>query len=1674
MKRSFLIFTATIIPVFSTFSQWIPFSGIPSEDIQCVRAYSSTNYYAGLENAIITTSDAGVNWQLKPVVDLAGNLQPCVVSDVYFTSPTNAIAVGFFAIGNTEAILRSTNGGNNWEVVNIYNGGNYPRMHNTIDFPSSLIGFVGGTNGRILKTINGGTTWSTTGSPISADINDLDFTGLTTGYAACSGYILRTLNGTSWTQTAFSGKNFKGINFPSTTVGYAVGDAGVIYKTVNSGGSWTQLVFPFNYIDFTSVYFTDDNTGYITGDNFIYRTTSGGQYWEKVEKPEDMNQVVFYSATEGLACGDVSQVYHTSNSGETYKPQPNFSHSPSISCYDSIVNLTNLSDPNWSFEWLLNGTVFSTAYSPSIVIPNAGNSIISLVAINGLERDTLSKTIVVQPSLAINLTLGVPNQICAGQSTTVTVTNSEFGVIYRLRNGTVNIGAQQSGNGGTLTFNTGVLSATTTLNVRATKTNSCGTSEQINYVTVIIQNPNINKVIYADPDTICPSTATNIVLVQSENSVIYKLMNGTNVIGVQQTGNSSNLTFPTAVLTANTPYFIRGTSPLGCITNFPTINVIVENPTIYTTFSNANPEVGESIEVINNTVNPNGSFQWDFGTDATPQFSTLQSVPALSFSTTGIKTINLTVTSSIGCLKYLTKTINVIDSFNLAACSGINYAGSATNSPGSLHALARDLDRNLFVVYENENVDSLRIYTGNNDLLVNYLNPIPDYNLGYTIVKHNAKGIPMWSTNLRFNTLSAKHGATVTDNDGNVYVAYHHADHIGDMRIYSTDGSYVVLDPPHSGSYFRSTIIVKYNTNGMFVWYKTILDDFGLEKVTIKIDESNNIHYCGEMYTKFDQNGVVLASIPTIFKSDCEPDGMGGAYVIPTTGLTFQYVGPGIGITPPAYTVTHPNTVISPRYIQRDDDNNYYIVGFFRGGFSYGGVNLVDVQTGGQTQTDVFICKVNSDGTPGWIKQFKVSAETRLRGFDVQNQTILLATTTSSPTYEYVGHSTVSNLSGFISNFLFKCNLNGGSDVLTLFHDEATNFVPPVGSNLVYLNPSGEKADFGFSFKTNFTSPSGVPFAKYGLASYANWGIHTGELNCLMNINPVPPVSEFSFDTLSCVDTDIQFTDESTNLPESWNWSFPGGTPASSTNQNPLVSYNLPGTYTIQLTTTNEFGQGTTTSHQLTIADVPVTNNCFTDDSICYSNQGIVLESPSPLGGSFSTSNGSISGQSFYPTASAQNTTNFVTYTYIDPVSGCPGTAVDSIFIYSNPVVNFGNFTDNSICYDSQGIVLGNSTPSGGQYSDVYNSQILNNVIYPPAAVFDSWFTVVYSYTDPLSGCSAADSDSIFVHSMPVAVFDSFSADSTCYSSQGIVLGSSTPAGGQYSDSWSSVVSNNTIFPAPAVSDSWYEVIYTYTDPVSGCTAFDSDSIFINQIPAINFAGFTDNSTCYSLGIPLGSASPSGGQYSDPFNSPIINNEIFPPVGAVNSWFKVTYIYTDPASNCYGNDSDSIFINPLPIVSFSNFTEDTICYVSQGIVLGNSLPAGGQYSDPLNSPIVNNVIYPQGAITNFWFEVIYTYTDQTTGCENFDSDSIYLDPCLGVDENRLNEIQLATIEMGLKYQVLNMDQVGTLKLFDSGGREIGLRTDDTYLIDLSNYASGMYLLKISDGNSMRTFKLLRH
>ncbi len=159
-----------------------------------------------------------------------------------------------------------------------------------------------------------------------------------------------------------------------------------------------------------------------------------------------------------------------------------------------------------------------------------------------------------------------------------------------------------------------------------------------------------------------------------------------------------------------------------------------------------------------------------------------------------------------------------------------------------------------------------------------------------------------------------------------------------------------------------------------------------------------------------------------------------------------------------------------------------------------------------------------------------------------------------------------------------------------------------VGANVNFSNLSTAADTYFWDFGDNMTSTDENPSHTYGadgsytvsLSATNNCGTTTSIETIVVNTSGtgnggLVPMASFSSDSQgACAPTSIQFTDNSSNAPTSWVWTFEGGNPATSSDQNPSVAYTAAGTYTVILEAGNAAGNDTEAKFSyITIEDVP-------------------------------------------------------------------------------------------------------------------------------------------------------------------------------------------------------------------------------------------------------------------------------------------------------------------------------------------------------------------------------------------------------------------------------------------------------------------------------------------------------
>lgn len=177
--------------------------------------------------------------------------------------------------------------------------------------------------------------------------------------------------------------------------------------------------------------------------------------------------------------------------------------------------------------------------------------------------------------------------------------------------------------------------------------------------------------------------------------------------------------------------------------------------------------------------------------------------------------------------------------------------------------------------------------------------------------------------------------------------------------------------------------------------------------------------------------------------------------------------------------------------------------------------------------------------------------------------------------------SVVYNEAGVFSVTLVASN-GAGSDVITYEDYILIEDIPQGNINInvdenqvVFNNTYAEVDNHFWSFGDGTTSVEEDPIKIYeedGTYTITYTGSNNcGDANETFQVDIVTPViAAFTADnTTICPGEQIQLTSDASENVTSWSWTFPGGLPATSTQENPTVTYNEPGTYDILLEVSN-------------------------------------------------------------------------------------------------------------------------------------------------------------------------------------------------------------------------------------------------------------------------------------------------------------------------------------------------------------------------------------------------------------------------------------------------------------------------------------------------------------------------
>jgi photosystem II stability/assembly factor-like uncharacterized protein len=275
------------------------------------------------------------NWFLYPFA-VSPKQRPSEKQDALYS--ISAVPGGngniLVAVGDRGRILRTTDGGVNWEPQNIREANGSPSSIGSplvrVTFTDALNGFAVGFR-TFLRTDDGGISWVLHVLPRESP-HDIFFSDANTGWmVADNGRIFTTTNGGAYWNLAYSQSraDLWSVTFTDPQTGYAAADDGTVLKTTDSGNLWYPQIALDQYHQgyLSSVFFSDANAGWAVGREILH-TTDGGEHWrgqrfvvDQSHPSSSLTNVFFVNTRNGWTLGSQGTILNTTNGGENWNPQ---------------------------------------------------------------------------------------------------------------------------------------------------------------------------------------------------------------------------------------------------------------------------------------------------------------------------------------------------------------------------------------------------------------------------------------------------------------------------------------------------------------------------------------------------------------------------------------------------------------------------------------------------------------------------------------------------------------------------------------------------------------------------------------------------------------------------------------------------------------------------------------------------------------------------------------------------------------------------------------------------------------------------------------------------------------------------------------------------------------------------------------------------------------------------------------------------------------------------------------------------------------------------------------------------------------------------------------------------------------------------------------------------------
>ncbi len=613
----------------------------------------------------------------------------------------------------------------------------------------------------------------------------------------------------------------------------------------------------------------------------------------------------------------------------------------------------------------------------------------------------------------------------------------------------------------------------------------------------------------------------------------------------------------------------------------------------------------------------------------------------------------------------------------------------------------------------------------------------------------------------------------------------------------------------------------------------------------------------------------------------------------------------------------------------------------------------------------------------------------------------------------------------------------------------------------------------------------------YTVTAFDASGTNSDTDDVTVTVNPIP-VANAGADVSTCQSTSVTL---SATGGSSYLWS------TGATTQTINVNPNATTTYSVQVTQ-----NGCTSSDDVTVTVNPVpTINAGADVTF---NSGDSVTLTATGGASYSWNTGATTSSI---TVSPTVTT---TYTVTGTLNGCQSTDTVTVFLVDSSVTaNAGQ--DVAICNGGSTTL----TATGGASYLWSTGATTASITVSPTT------TMTYTVTAFDASGTNSDTDDVTVTVNPVPTINA-GADVTINSGDSVTL---TATGGA-SYSWNTGATTSSITVNPTVTST-----YTVTGTLNGCQSTDTVTVFVNNLQAnagpdvsichgysttltasggdtylwstgATTSSITVNPTStstYSVTVFVGNLQDTDdvtvyvnpnpnviitngsevtilqGEYvtlsATGANTYLWNNGATQPNIAVSPNATTTYSVTGYINNC--SDQKQVVVNVLQSVTANAGNDVTVCLQDNTVTLTAS--GGDEYLWNTGETTASITVNPE--VDTEYSVTVYNALDY-----DIDEVMVYVNDCADPElpEESSEDLEFLVYPNptygNLNIRISGLLSVSSIYLYDISGKtlyhevisENGEQQSFTKTMNISNFAAGIYLLKLVDNRTVVTKKII--